>query len=746
MSTTISDVAKRAGVSPVTVSRVLNNAGNVSESTRARVEQAIAELGYVPSGVAQSLRSKRTNTIALIVPDIQNPFWTTAARGVEDAAQSRGYSVFLCNTDESRSKQLHYLDVVISQRVDGVIIAPYDTDVENLLPLRRRNIPTVLVDRYVEGWDVDTVVGDSRAGARAVVKHLIDLGHRDIAVLTGPAKTSTAAERLLGYRIALAEAGIPYDPALVKFGEYRAISGERLTHQLLNQVHKPTAIFATNNTIAMGVIDALDARGLRIPHDIALVCFDDLPGVSRLFPFLTTVVQPAYEIGANAAQLLLSKLQSSEPISPRHVVLPTRLIIRQSCGATLHEAAKTSFSLPLRREVYVRVRHVRPLTEEELRFSDDSLLSGTQGFARERSQLTSHDKPDVRRLDKALSFAEADRVPHIEAELLSSQLYSYVLGRKVQKVVSGRGPYDLQVAPQDAVEFAQRLGIDAIVCDFPSYPNSLFATTAEGIRQYVDGTVKGWSDLDYLEPAPPLADQLNKLEEHLRAAEGTDVGVFANFTSFFQATLRAVGFDSAPVRFQQDRFFMERLMNMLVERQEAFIRAVCDRFASKLAFVMITDEIADANGPLLDETVLHDFYVERMKSVLAPVKAHGKPVAIRSQGDLRRLLPLLHKTGFDIIHPLHHDLPTLVKMKRQWQGKLVFMGNFPASTLLSGSHEQIEAEVSSFCQALAPGGGYIFSSAGAITEAIPPDQFIAMVQALHKFGRSPKPTTTHNPY
>ncbi|RME85403.1 MAG: LacI family transcriptional regulator, partial [Caldilineae bacterium] len=301
--TTISDVAKRAGVSPVTVSRVINNTGNVSPATRAKVERAIRELGYVPSGVAQSLRSKRTRTLALIVPDIQNAFWTTAARGVEDAAQSRGYSVFLCNTDESAAKQKHYLDAVISQRVDGVIIAPYDKDATTLLPLKRRNIPTVVIDRYIEGWDVDTVSGDSISAARALVKHLIDLGHRRIAVISGPLGTSTAADRLAGYQIALAEAGIPYDPDLVKYGEFRAISGERLTHELLNLDDRPTAIFAANNAIAMGVIDALDARGMRIPRDMALVCFDDLPNTSRLFPFLTVVVQPAYEIGANAAQL-----------------------------------------------------------------------------------------------------------------------------------------------------------------------------------------------------------------------------------------------------------------------------------------------------------------------------------------------------------------------------------------------------------------------------------------------------------
>lgn len=204
---TISDVAKQAGVSPVTVSRVINNAGNVSAATRTRVERAIAELGYVPSGAAQSLRSKRTKTLALIVPDIQNAFWTTMARGIEDAAQSHGYSIFLYNTDENAAKQRHCLEVVVSQRVDGVIIAPHDSNAENLALLRQRHVPTVIIDRHIDDWDVDTVSGDSISASRSLVQHLIKLGHKRIAMISGPLSTSTSADRIIGYRIALTEAG-----------------------------------------------------------------------------------------------------------------------------------------------------------------------------------------------------------------------------------------------------------------------------------------------------------------------------------------------------------------------------------------------------------------------------------------------------------------------------------------------------------------------------------------------------------
>lgn len=360
---TIDDVARRAGVSPVTVSRVINGASNVKLATREKVMRAIEELHYVPSTAARSLRSKRTNTLALLVPDITNPFWTTVSRGVEDSAQSGGYSVLLCNTDESPEKLLRYLDVIISQRVDGAIITPYDSNARNFAKLRDRKIPTVVIDRRIDGWKVDTVRGDSISGARALVKHLIELGHTRIAIISGPRITSTAEERVTGYQIALAEAGISIDPRLIKRGEFRTSSGERLTHKIFEAGLNPTAVFASNNAIAMGVIKAANQRGLHIPGDIALVCFDDSPNLSPIFPFLTAVVQPAYDMGVKAAELLLNRLGSNESLPPRHVILPSSLIIRYSCGAKKHDLR---FSLPntgLEEEGIL----VKPLSPQEKR-------------------------------------------------------------------------------------------------------------------------------------------------------------------------------------------------------------------------------------------------------------------------------------------------------------------------------------------------------------------------------------------
>jgi LacI family transcriptional regulator len=344
---TINDVARQAGVSTVTVSRVLNNAPNVNAATRQRIEEAIQELGYVPNVAARSLRSKRTRSLALILPDITNSFWTTVARGVEDAAQSSGYSVLLCNTDESSAKQLRYLELVASRRVDGVIIAPFDSDVQNIRTLRDREIATVLIDRRIDGWETDSVLGDSVGGARALVRHLIGLGHARIAMISGPLITSTAQDRVDGYCAALMEAGIDPDPALIRRGEFRASSGEQLMGQLLDEGLHPTAVFAANNAIAMGVIDAAVRRGLRIPRDLALVCFDDFDAASHLFPFLTVAVQPAYEMGVRAAELLLHRVEAGAALAPRHLLLPTRLVIRHSCGSHLQNDSGSDLSLPL---------------------------------------------------------------------------------------------------------------------------------------------------------------------------------------------------------------------------------------------------------------------------------------------------------------------------------------------------------------------------------------------------------------
>jgi len=714
--TTISDVAKRAGVSPVTVSRVINNVDNVSAATRAKVEHAIQELGYVPSGVAKSLRLKRTRTLALIVPDIQNTFWTTVARGVEDAAQSLGYSIFLCNTDENSAKQRHYLEMVVSQRVDGVIIAPSDSNAENLALLRQRNIPTVVMDRHIDGWNVDTVMGDSLSASRALVKHLIGLGHKRIAMISGPLTTSTSTERIIGYRIALTEAGLPFDPELIRTGEYRSISGEHLTHQLLGIDERPTAIFAANNVIALGAIDALSARGLRVPQDMALVCLDDLPNTSHLFPFLTVAVQPAYDLGANAAQLLLSRLVGEQPLSPRHVVLPTRLIIRHSCGSTLAEPGRSTLSLPTQSERVERVKLIKP-------FLNDDLLAAHQS----RATSMANGKSDAGRIINALRHRTSDRPPHVEFALSSPRLYKYVVGRKVHggnDAAAGKG-----VPPEEQVRLAQRLGLDAILCDFSwqangaeSYPNDNSPAASTPVRD--------WSDLERLQKPVVIADQLNQLERYLLATEGSNLGVFVSFDSFFDCALRSVGSEYSD-SLLADRFLFERLLDVQLERQERVMQAVSDRFAGELLFVLIKDVVADDAGPLLDIDLLKDVYAPRMKRLIALIRDHELPVAISTPGAINQLLPLFHDIGFDIVHLATSEKNDLYAYQETWPGKFVFAGGFPVSILRDGSHDDIVWQMQKICRRLSS-VDYLFGVSGTIDDDVAPENFVAMTQAFHQ--------------
>ncbi len=328
----IKDVAKLAGVAPITVSRVINNSGSVNPATRARVQQAIDELHYVPNTLAQSLRSKQTHTIALLLSDITNPFWTTIARGVEDAAAEKGFHTILCNTDEDPEKEATYLNLLLQRRVDGIVIAPTTNDKTRLTALKRQQLPSVLIDRRVAGFKSDIVCGDNRAAAERLTEYLIKLGHQRIALINGPDAISSAVERAEGYRAALHRHRLPIENDLIVQGEFKQESGYALVKRLADRQPRPTAIFAANNLIAVGALQALRELGWRVPADVALACFDDIPYASAIEPFLTVVAQPAYEMGRTAARLLMERLAATRNLRPREVVLAPELIVRQSCG------------------------------------------------------------------------------------------------------------------------------------------------------------------------------------------------------------------------------------------------------------------------------------------------------------------------------------------------------------------------------------------------------------------------------
>jgi len=328
---TVHDVAKRARVAPITVSRVINNSGYISESTRKRVEAAIKEIGYVPNTLARGLRSKRTNTLALVVTDITNPYFTLMARGVEDVAGDSNYTVIYCNTDESEAKEEKYANILAQRQVDGVLLVPAGGNDKTLKFLETNGINVVVLDRRVSGMKTDFVCSDSKDGSNRLIKLLIGLGHQRIAIITGPKKVSTAVDRVTGYKQALTEAGL-IENELVYYGSFNQQSGYELTKQAMTQSPKPTAIFGANNFIMLGIIKALRELQLNVPEDVSVVGFDDFPESMLVRPFFTTATQPAYEMGRLAAELLLKRISGELSEEFQKIILPTEIIERESSG------------------------------------------------------------------------------------------------------------------------------------------------------------------------------------------------------------------------------------------------------------------------------------------------------------------------------------------------------------------------------------------------------------------------------
>jgi LacI family transcriptional regulator len=331
---TIKDVARLSGVSSMTVSRVINRSERVSPETRQRVEQAIAELGYVPSRLARGLIRQKTGTLALIVPDVANPFFTLIVRGGEDVARRAGYRMILCDTRADLAIEREVIEEMIAHRVDGIAVAPVsDRSRAHLRRLTRFGVPFVLIDRTVAGVDCDVVLGDSVGGARRLVEHLISLGHRRIGFIVESDAVSTARDRHRGYAEALEAARVPLDPTLVIRSSVDPKGGFDGMRRLLELEEPPTAVFTVNNLVAVGAIEAVRANGLEVPDDIALVCFDDIEYASRLYPFLTVMAQPAETLGNLGTQLLLDRIEGRTQDQTRVVVLPARFTVRRSCGA-----------------------------------------------------------------------------------------------------------------------------------------------------------------------------------------------------------------------------------------------------------------------------------------------------------------------------------------------------------------------------------------------------------------------------
>lgn len=338
--TTIRDVAARAGVSVATVSHVVNASRTVSPDTKARVLSAIAELRYRPHGIARSLRRSKTGTIGVIISDITNPFFADLVRGIEHAIQILDAQInyILSNTDEDSHKERLALDVLLEKRVDGLIIAPAGGNQSYLSDMANRRIPMIFVDRMLARVEADTVLVNNLAATRRILDHVIGLGHRRIALLKATLHANSIEERVAGYRQAMAEHEVGFDPALVHESPSTIADACAAGSRILAATPRPDAVFCTNNFMTLGMVRAVHAAGLRCPEDIAIAGFDDFPWADSFNPQLTTIAQPSYAMGEEAVRLLIDRMSKKRTGPAISVTLGADLVIRQSCGERLSPA------------------------------------------------------------------------------------------------------------------------------------------------------------------------------------------------------------------------------------------------------------------------------------------------------------------------------------------------------------------------------------------------------------------------
>jgi DNA-binding LacI/PurR family transcriptional regulator len=328
---TIKQIAEEAEVSIGTVSHVINGTAKVREKLRVRVLDAIRSLGYQPSELARGLRRNQTSMLAMMIPDVTNPFFPAVVRGVEDVAFKSSYRVVLCNTDNDRRKEILYLNSIRSYRPAGWLVIPsVDSEISSHFNLKAPSAtPVVCIDRQPQGWQGDVALVANEDGAYNATRHLLRMGHRHLAVITGPLHLANAVERLQGFKRALTEAKIPIDADYIQEARFERTSGYHAAKRLLRMLPRPTAIFACNDLMALGVLLAARELGLQCPEELSLVGFDNLDSAEFTAPALTTVHQSGYQLGTAAGRLLLDRIAGSQQ-PPQKIVLPTELIIRHS--------------------------------------------------------------------------------------------------------------------------------------------------------------------------------------------------------------------------------------------------------------------------------------------------------------------------------------------------------------------------------------------------------------------------------
>lgn len=329
----VKKIAEIAGVSTATVSRVLNGSDKVRESTAKRVMKVVEEMNYRMDHVARRMKVKQTDSlvIGLVITDIDNPFFSSVAKGVEDVASKNKLVTMICNTNENPEKERFFLNAMLSEKVSGAIIVPTTGNLDFFQDLVADGFPMVMVDRKPKNLKIDSVSLNNQKGSYEAVKQLIENGHKKIGFVAGIKGLSNTEERLRGYLEALKEVGIEVKDELIVYGDYVEKGGRKAITEFLTLENPPTAVFSSNNLMTLGCIKELYSRKLSIPDDMAIIGFDDSTWAEALIPPLTTVKQPGYELGVNAAELLIKRLRNGDANSI-DVVLNPELVVRESCG------------------------------------------------------------------------------------------------------------------------------------------------------------------------------------------------------------------------------------------------------------------------------------------------------------------------------------------------------------------------------------------------------------------------------
>lgn len=330
MSVTIKDIAKVANVSYATVSRALNNSHEISEKTKKKIKEIADEMGYMPNEIAKGLVTKSSSTIGLIVPDITNPFFSELAQGFEECANKSGFQVFLCNSNWDMEREMRYLTTLYGKRVDGIVITPATNEVDHLSE-GFKNMPMVIAAYRPSSDECNYVVIDDYKSAVIATEYMVKLGHRKIAFIGGREESNTNIDRICGYADTLKKYNIEYKDSYIKNGKYKQDSGYELTKELLLKNETPTAVLAGNDMIALGVIQAIEEFGLKVPENISVVGFDDISYASLDKIQLTTVRQPKYKIGEMCFEILYQMIQNPKDKTHISKVLEPELIIRKTC-------------------------------------------------------------------------------------------------------------------------------------------------------------------------------------------------------------------------------------------------------------------------------------------------------------------------------------------------------------------------------------------------------------------------------